>query len=63
MDKIYEQNLWTKFIFVPFLIVNSIFNTVNSGKCCDCCDEIAAMNVSILEKKMREKSFLKKKVN
>ena len=39
MDKIYEQNLWTKFIFVPFLIVNSIFNTVNSGKCCDCCDE------------------------
>ena len=39
MDKIYEQNLWTKFIFVPFLIVNSIFNTVNSGECCDCCDE------------------------
>ena len=39
MNKIYEQNLWTKFIFVPFIIVNSIFNTVNSGKCCDCCDE------------------------
>ena len=35
MDKI----LKTKFILVPFLIVNSIFNTVNSGECCDCCDE------------------------
>ena len=39
MDKIYGQNLWTKFIFVPFLIANSIFNTINSGKCCNCCDE------------------------
>ena len=35
MDKI----LKTKFILVPFLIINSIFNTVNSGKCCDCYDE------------------------
>ena len=39
MDKTYGQNLWTKLIFVPFLIANISLNLGDVCNCCECCNE------------------------
>ena len=40
MDKTYGQNLWTKLIFVPFLIANISLSLGNvCADCCECCNE------------------------
>jgi len=40
MDKTYGQNLWTKLIFVPFLIADISLSLGNvCADCCECCNE------------------------
>ena len=39
MDKNYGQKLWTKIIFVPFLIANNFTYLRCEEVCCDCCKE------------------------
>ena len=52
MDKTYGQNLWTKLIFVPFLIANISLSLGNvCADCCECCKNCCGEKVLTEEEK------------